>query len=141
MNNKNIIIIAIVAVAIAILGIVLYFIWRGRTSREGDQANNEVHKSNLSYPKSSYSGWAESLYQLLDGGFTGTTQAKMILKNMKTPDDYLQLKASFGSRDVHDWFGGLSEKAKGLSYFITRSFSTSDIREMQTYFTPKGITL
>ena len=64
-----------------------------------EQTQNELEQSNLTYSKSQYNDFADTIYTALQSGFTEDEEAiYTVFKRLKNNDDFKQLKLSYGSR-------------------------------------------
>jgi len=64
-----------------------------------EQTQNELEQSNLTFSKSQYNDFADTIYTALQSGFTEDEEAiYTVFKRLKNNDDFKQLKLSYGSR-------------------------------------------
>ncbi|MDR0205749.1 MAG: hypothetical protein LBI45_00585 [Bacteroidales bacterium] len=114
-KDKIINIILIIIIVIALFFGVRY-LWRNQIQPllKKESLQNEVAKeisqgNPLSYEKSKYQNFADTLYRAMKGAGCDTSAVYFVFNQMRNKTDVLQLIASFGTRDGEDlssWMNG-----------------------------------
>ena len=152
---------AVGLISVAIVGATLYIGYKvyRKIKDEGakkdskkvsDDAKDELSKlkangAKLSFPLTTYSATANTIVKLLDGCETASTEIQVIeeiIKVVKSPIDWYQLIASFGSRDISDCGTfGMGKTNYDLISLLKDQLDTSGVYNInRDGFKSKGVT-
>lgn len=112
--------------------------------RDTQKDLNDLIKQGVkpTYQQSQYSNWAESLRLAFNGCGTSNATWERIFKNgVKNDADVLALIATYGERtyDGCNWEGDFGDKKQTLPSALTDELSSSEIGQINTWLTQKGI--
>ncbi len=98
----------------------------------------ETQKQN--YPDTTYQGWANTIYTLVDGCDFGTNSPKVMLifSNLKNDTDYLKLVKAFGKKTINNCGWGSGTYNGDLPTVLNKEVSTDIIDKINKYLSSNG---
>jgi len=126
-------------VAFAVFAVLAFIVFKKFFKNdETGAAGKEIDKSELSGSLADFEGWANQLYQAMNGSGTNEQTIYAVLGNLKTKSDYYQLVKSF---DVRQNEGTFSNNFSGtLSEWLTFELDTNELTKVREILKKINIT-
>jgi hypothetical protein len=109
-----------------------------RDREDEQETQNELDESKLTYTKSQYKDFANTIYTALEEGFTEDEDAiYTVFKRLKNNHDYYQLKLAYGKR-LHGIYG--FREAYNLVSAIRRLLNDDECKQINYIMSNRGLT-
>lgn len=145
------------AIVLVGTGVVVFAGWKGyqvyQEYKAGKQAKATTAAANsdlvavlknpsivLSYPAETYSGWAETIFNLLNGSCAigyNDAQVTSILRKMRNEADWLKLVSAFGVKTVNNCVYGTY--TGGLTAVLNKGLTLQSVLDTNLDLATKGI--
>ena len=142
----------IVVIILIVVIFILYKVYKMISDKQGSSDKGDVRDSQKdlndlikngikpSFQQSQYDGWANSLRLSFDGCGTDNGPWKSVFGKMNNKADVLSLIASYGIRTYDACGIGTGDTSSTLPAAITDELSSSEISELNSMLSSKGIT-